>query len=257
MSVVKLASVEISVEIGADGEAVAQRAAEWVMAALRERPAATIALAAGRTPARLYALLVAAVSARQLDLSQVQVFNLDEWVGLPADDPASCRSCLCRTLLDPAGIPPAHRHFLAGDQPDLLQECRRYEAEIRASGGLDLVILGIGQNGHLAFNEPGPRVIANTHVHRLTEQTRRAQVDTFGSIRRVPVQGITMGMGTILRGRRLLLLAVGAHKARAVAKAVHGPVITRVPASLLQLHRDVTWVVDQAAGRYLLPHPSP
>lgn len=236
----------------ADQRALAVEAAARVAAAVRATPALVLGLPTGRTPVALYRELAALAAAGRVDLSRVRTFNLDEFVGLGAHDPRSYRAFMQAHLFGPAGIPPARVHFLDGLAADLEAECVRYEREIAAAGGLDLLLLGIGANGHVGFNEPGAGLHARTHVAELHEETRRANASLFGGdLEAVPRRALSMGMATILGARRIILLATGGEKADAVQRAVEGLVTTEVPASFLQLHPAVTWLVDEAAAARL------
>jgi glucosamine-6-phosphate deaminase len=154
-------------------------------------------------------------------------------------------------LFTPAGIPIERTAFLDGAAPDLERECARYEEAIAAAGGLDLLLLGVGRNGHVGFNEPAEGLHARSHVATLHAETRDANAEAFGGDpRAVPPRALSMGMATILGARAIVLLATGDEKAAAVQRALEGPVTTSVPASFLQLHPAVTWMLDEgAAGR--------
>ena len=237
------------VRILKDEDAVARAVATRVAKTLRARPASVLGLPTGRTPVRLYARLREARAAGRIDFSRATSFNLDEFVGLPAEHPASYRAFMERHLFGAVNLPARRIHFLNGMAPDLEAECRRYEAAIRKAGGIDLQILGIGGNGHIGFNEPAPGLSADSHLARLLPGTRRSNADLFdGRVRDVPREALSMGVGTILRSRAVILMATGASKADAIAATVRGPVTTRVPASLLQLHGDVEVVLDEAAA---------
>jgi glucosamine-6-phosphate deaminase len=155
-------------------------------------------------------------------------------------------------LLDHVNLPPDRVHILRSDARDWKREARRFEADLAAAGGLDVVILGIGRNGHVAFNEPAPALEPRTHLVRLRPETRRANAALAGGAwRRVPARALSMGMATILNGRAVVLLATGSTKARIVRRALTGPITTRVPASLLQTHPNLTVVLDRAAASAL------
>lgn len=218
---------------------------------VRARPALVLGLPTGRTPLNVYRELVALSARGALDLSRASTFNLDEFHGLPPEDAGSFRAYMERHLFQHVGLAPERIHFLDGSAPDAEAECARYEAELAEAGGLDLVLLGIGANGHIAFNEPGDSLLAPCHRVKLGRETRRANAALFGDDpARVPLEALTLGMAAILQARRVLLLAFGESKAEAVAAMVRGPVTTRCPASFLQLHGDVeVWLDSAAAGR--------
>jgi glucosamine-6-phosphate deaminase len=224
-----------------DADAVAQAAFEVVAESLRARPALVVGLATGRTPLALYARLRAA----RLDWSRARFFNLDEFVGLGPDDPKSFARALREALLDGLGVPRSRARLVRGDAPDPARECAAVEAAVRRAGGLDLQILGVGRDGHIGFNEPSSSFGSRTRVKTLAAETIH---DAGGG---VPFHAITMGIGTILEARRLLLLATGPEKAGAVARAVEGPMTAEVPASALQLHPRATVVLDDAAASKL------
>jgi glucosamine-6-phosphate deaminase len=225
-------------------EAAARALAREVGSAIEANPRLVLGLPTGRTPVPFYRELTACCGRRRIDFSRVTTFNLDEFVGLHAADPRSFRAYMQRHLFDHVTISPRRIHFLNGAAPDPLAECRRYERVIARAGGLDLVILGLGVNGHIGFNEPGDTLIARTHRTKLAASTRRANEAGFVI---PPREALTMGMATILRSRRIVVLATGRGKARVVSRMVNGPITTRLPASFLQLHRSVEVWVDRGA----------
>jgi glucosamine-6-phosphate deaminase len=179
----------------------------------------------------------------------VRTFNLDEFAGLDPSSEHSYRSYMQKELFDHVSIDPDNIGFLNGVAPDLMAECRRYEAAIEDAGGIDLQILGIGANGHIGFNEPADGLCATTHIANLTEETREANAALFGGDwTRVPARALSMGMATILNAREIVLMATGAEKADAVHGLIEGLITTRLPASILQVHPRVTVMVDRLAG---------
>jgi glucosamine-6-phosphate deaminase len=240
------------VSIFPDDRAVAQALARRVAGALRAKPRLVLGLPTGRTPLLLYEELAALHARGEADFSLASTFNLDEFLGIPRAHPGSYRTFMERHLFGRVNLEPARIHFLDGSAPDADEECDRYEEAIAAAGGLDLQILGIGTNGHIGFNEPAAGLSACTHRVRLKPETRRSNAALFGGDpSNVPVEALSMGMGTILRARSLVLLATGARKATCVERALHGPVTTELPASFLQLHGDVDVMLDEAAGAKL------
>jgi glucosamine-6-phosphate deaminase len=213
------------------------------------KPDAVLGLATGSTPLPVYRAL--ADASRGVDVSRVRGFGLDEYVGLPEGHPESYRSVIDRDVVEPVGLDPRRIHMPNGASATIQTAGDEYEAAIRASGGVDLQILGIGTDGHLGFNEPGSSFASLTRVKTLTEQTRRDNSRFFDSVDDVPRHCITQGVGTILRARHLVLLAFGEAKAQALRAAVEGPVSASVPASAIQLHAHVTVVVDEAAASEL------
>lgn len=181
--------------------------------------------------------------------AQVHTFQVDEFAGLRREDAGSFHSFLQRHLLDDLPLDASRTNFLNGEASDPVEECRRYEQAIANVGGLDLQLLGIGVNGHIGFNEPGDTLAARTHLTTLHEETRGANATWFGDdVSRVPRQALTMGMGTVLAARAIILVATGDGKADVVARAVTGPLTTRLPASFLQLHAAAELFVDAAAA---------
>jgi glucosamine-6-phosphate deaminase len=233
----------------ASPEAAARALAAAVARAIRANPRLVLGLPTGRTPVRFYRELAACGRARRVDFAQVSTFNLDEFVGLDAADPRSYRTFMQRNLFDAVNISPHRIHFLNGRARDTAAECARYERAIARAGGIDLLVLGLGANGHIGFNEPARKLTAATHRTRLTLATRRANAALFGGrVSAVPREALSMGMATILGARRIVLLATGAGKARTVARMIDGPVTTRLPASFLQLHARAEVWLDKAAA---------
>jgi glucosamine-6-phosphate deaminase len=242
----------VTIRIFPTARAACRALALRLITAIRDRPDLVIGLPSGRTPIPLYRELVAAYGRGRVDFSRITTFTLDEFVGLPPSDPRSYRSFMQRHLFDHLNAPPRRVHFPDGAAPDLDRESQRYERAIERAGGIDVMILGLGTNGHIGFNEPGRSLVARTHLATLTRESRRANRDLFGGqARRVPRQAISMGMATILQARHIVMLATGSEKARCVANAVRGPLTTRLPASFLQLHADSEAWLDRAASGLL------
>jgi glucosamine-6-phosphate deaminase len=237
---------------------LARAAAERVAEALARNPRPVLGLPTGRTPVRLYRELVSLHAAGRADFSHATTFNLDEFLGIQPSHPGSYRTFMQQHLFDHVNLPPERIHFLNGASDDPDAECRRYEDKIAAVGGIDLQILGIGTNGHIGFNEPARELAARTHRVRLKAETRRANAALFGADpERVPAEALSMGMGTIMQARTILLLATGKSKARSVARLLDGIVTTKVPASFLQLHADVDILLDEpAAAEISAPRPA-
>lgn len=242
------------VHVLADAQAVARALARRTADALRENPGLVLGLPTGRTPILFYRELVGLYGSGEVDFSRATTFNLDEFLGLPASHPASYRSFMAQHLFAHVNVTPGQVHFLDGAAADPAGECERYEQAIVAAGGIDLQILGIGTNGHIGFNEPGPELDARTHRVTLKPETRRSNAALFGGDPdAVPTEALSMGMGTILRARSLVLIATGGAKAACVQRALQGGVTTTLPASFLQLHPDADVVVDEAAAANLRP----
>lgn len=239
----------MKVRIFAGADDVADAAVRDVAAAIRLNPSLVLGLPTGRTPLRLYDRLVAWEHAGRVSFSRVTTFNLDEFVGLSASDPGSYRAFMEKHLFGRLRRRPCKVHFLDGHAEDLAAELRRYDRALQKAGGIDLQILGLGTNGHVGFNEPGPSLDTHSHRVRLHTRTREANADLFdGDTRRVPREALTVGMSAIMCARRVLMLATGREKAPAVAAMVKGPLSTRLPASFLQLHRDAIGLFDRAAA---------
>jgi len=231
---------------------IAVLAADTVEALVRRKPAAVLGLATGSTPLPTYRELRRRhAAARSPSYAGVTCFNLDEYVGLPAGHEQSYLATIARELTDGLGIGPGQVNGPDPSLDELPTAGERYEALITAAGGVDLQFLGIGSDGHLAFNEPGSSLASRTRIKTLTAQTRKDNARFFGSPDEVPAHVLTQGIGTILQARHLLLIVTGESKAAAAAAAVEGPVSASCPASALQLHPHVTVLVDRAAAARL------
>jgi glucosamine-6-phosphate deaminase len=233
-------------------EEIAAVAADVVEAIVRSRPAAVLGLATGSTPLPTYRELIRRHDAGGgPSYAGVTCFNLDEYVGLPAGHQQSYRATIARELTDGLGISPERVNGPDPSPDGLPTAGERYEALIEAAGGVDVQVLGIGADGHLAFNEPGSSLASRTRIKTLTAQTRKDNARFFDSADQVPIHVLTQGLGTILRARHLLLIATDEGKAGAVAAAVEGPVSASCPASVLQLHPHATMLLDPAAAARL------
>ncbi|HTB61069.1 MAG TPA: glucosamine-6-phosphate deaminase [Polyangia bacterium] len=229
------------------------RAARIVARLLRAKPETALALPTGSTPRAIYAELVRQHRDEGLSFARATAFSLDEYVGLRPDHPGSFRRALHEALYRHVDLPPDRAHAPDGQAADLLGACARYEAAIVAAGGLDLALLGLGTDGHIAFNEPTSSFGSRTRLKTLTDETRAANQASFAAsgAEAVPHHALTVGIATILSARRCLLVAFGAAKAAAVAKMAEGPLAALVPASALQLHPHATVIVDEAAAEGL------
>lgn len=226
-------------------------AARMISHQLLRKPNTVLGLATGSTPLGTYQELIRMHREEGLDFAQVTTFNLDEYLGLPPTHPQSYRFFMNEHFFDHLNIPRGNIHFPYGHARAVEEFCDWYEAEIQRCGGIDMQILGVGTDGHIAFNEPGSSLGSRTRLKTLTEQTIRDNARFFDDVDQVPRFAITMGVGTILEARRIILLAEGAQKAEVIAQAIEGPVTASVTASALQLHRDVIVVVDAEAGSRL------
>jgi glucosamine-6-phosphate deaminase len=239
----------VRIRLFADAPSLARAAARHVARALAANPHLVLGLPTGRTPIPLYDELARLHRAGRADFGRATTFNLDEFLGLDGRDPRSYRAFMQRHLFDHVDLAPRRIHFLNGTVRDVAAECERYERAIRRAGGIDLQLLGLGTNGHIGFNEPARALAARTHCARLRPATRRANAALFGNrLRAVPHHALSMGMATILRADRIVLIATGASKRACVERMIAGPVTTRVPASFLQLHPNVDVWLDRAAA---------
>jgi glucosamine-6-phosphate deaminase len=215
---------------------------------LVRRPTAVLGLATGSSPMPVYRDLATRFSAGSLSVAQARAFLLDEYVGVAHDHPSSYRAFVAEHVEAGLDFPPGAVVGLEATADDLPAACAAYEEAIASAGGIDLQLLGIGTDGHIAFNEPGSSLASRTRIKSLTESTRRDNARFFDSIDDVPRHVLTLGIGTILDARHVVLLAFGEAKAAAVAAAVEGPVTAMCPASALQLHSHATVVVDERAA---------
>ena len=230
-------------------QALAAALARRIADAIVRTPRLVVGLPTGRTPLAMYAELVRLTRAEHIDWSRVRTFNLDEFVGLGDSVPGSYRAFMQERLFAHVNILREHIGFLDGRAADLDAECARYERAIDAAGGMDLVVLGIGANGHIGFNEPADSLAARTHRVKLDEETRAGNALWFGGdTSRVPREALTMGMATILSAREIALMATGEPKADAVCAMLEGGITTRLPASFLQLHPRVSVLLDEPAA---------
>ena len=219
--------------------------------AIRAKPAFVLGLATGSTPVPMYKELIRRHREEGLDFSKVRTFNLDEYLGLKPNHPASYRRFMNEQLFDHINIAKSNTHVPDGMATDIAAFCTRYEADMQTAGGVDMQVLGIGSDGHIGFNEPASSLVSRTRAQFLTQQTRSDNARFFNSIDEVPRGCITMGIGTILESRTALMLAFGAGKAEAIAGAVEGPLCAMNPASALQLHPDAVVFLDEAAAEGL------
>ncbi|MCA9245760.1 MAG: glucosamine-6-phosphate deaminase [Planctomycetales bacterium] len=234
-----------------NSEGVSLCAAKVVANLVRDKPTCVLGLATGTSPLGLYQELIRMHHDEGLDFSRVRTFNLDEYVGLGPNDEQSYRYFMQKNLFDHINIDVRNTHVPDGRALNLSTYGEQYEKLINDAGGIDLQILGIGSDGHIAFNEPGSSLGSRTRLKTLASETVRDNARFFGSEDRVPRLSITMGVGSILESRRCLLVAMGPSKARAIRDTIEGPVTAQVTASALQLHRDVLCVVDEEAARLL------
>ncbi len=233
-------------------DALCKRAAQEIAALLRRKPEAVIGMATGGTPEPMYAELVRMHKEEGLDFSKATFFNLDEYVGLPHNHPESYHAYMQKHLFSHVNADPKKINILNGMADDTDHECRAFEAKIKAAGGIDLQILGIGENGHIGFCEPGTAFDSKTHCVTLTDSTREANARYFNDdINQVPTHALSMGLDTIMDAKRVILLANGAKKVEAIIKALTEPKTDRLPASVLQDHPNALFLIDQVIGKSL------
>lgn len=227
---------------------MSKKAALMVASQITLKADSNLGLATGSTPLGMYENLIEMYKEGKIDFSEVQSFNLDEYCGLAADHPNSYHYYMHQNLFDQINIKNENINIPDGRANDFEEECKNYEAKIKKARGIDLQILGIGANGHIGFNEPASELNAATEVVDLREETIEANSRFFEAKENVPKKAISMGMATILKANKIVLLASGKNKAEAIKKTVSGRISTEVPASLLQTHPDVTIIIDQEAA---------
>ena len=230
-----------------DYEEMSRKAAGIVSAQIIMKPDCVLGLATGSTPVGLYKQLIEWYRNGDLDFSGVRTVNLDEYKGISRETDQSYYYFMHQNLFDHVNIPAGNTHLPDGMEPDSEKECRRYEELIQSMGSVDLQLLGIGHNGHIGFNEPADAFDKLVHCVNLTQSTIEANKRFFASAEEVPRQAYTMGIQTIMRSKKILIIANGEGKADIVRDAFFGPITPMVPASVLQLHNDVTLVADEAA----------
>ena len=226
---------------------MSRKAAGIVSAQIIMKPDCVLGLATGSTPVGLYKQLIEWYRNGDLDFSGVRTVNLDEYKGISRENDQSYYYFMHQNLFDHVNIPAGNTHLPDGMEPDSEKECRRYEELIQSMGSVDLQLLGIGHNGHIGFNEPADAFDKLVHCVNLTQSTIEANKRFFASAEEVPRQAYTMGIQTIMRSKKILIIANGEGKADIVRDAFFGPITPMVPASVLQLHNDVTLVADEAA----------
>lgn len=229
-----------------------EAAANIIIGQIQTTPRAVLGLATGGTPVGIYKEIVREFQRGMFSFRNVTTFNLDEYANLPIDHHESYHSYMREHLFRHIDLPSSQSHIPDGNAPDLNEECRRYDDLIENAGQIDLQLLGLGHNGHIGFNEPAHALIRGTHVVDLANATREANARFFATIDEVPTQAITMGVGTILKAKKILLVVKGADKAEIVQRALKGPITTDCPASLLQTHPNLIILLNSAAAGRML-----
>lgn len=234
-----------------DYDEMSRRAAKIIAEQIRMKPDSVLGFATGSTPLGTYKELIRMHREEGLDFSRVVTFNLDEYYGLDHNHPQSYHYFMFENLFNHININPSNVHIPDGLAKDVKAFCKKYEEEIRKAGGIGLQLLGIGRDGHIAFNEPGSSLMGRTTLVALAEETIKDNARFFESEAEVPRLAITMGCGTIMEARKIILLANGEGKAEAIAATVEGPITAQITASILQMHPDVAVIVDEAAASKL------
>ena len=230
-------------------EQMRQQAAEIVKEQVVLKPGSVLGLPTGSSPLGMYQQLIAMYKKGELDFSSVKTFNLDEYIGLDTDHPQSYHQFMEDNFFQYVNLKPENTNMPKTDETDNLSGCQNYENKIQHTGGIDLQILGIGRNGHIGFNEPGTSFSSRTHVVQLHDETRKANARFFNTIDEVPKAAVTMGIKTIMRARKILLLIAGQSKQEALFRLISSKVNESFPASVLQLHPDVMVLTDKSASQ--------
>ncbi|MDM5225318.1 glucosamine-6-phosphate deaminase [Cytobacillus sp. NJ13] len=228
-------------------EQMSKTAADYIIRKVRKLPEATLGLATGSTPVGTYKKLIEDHQDNKTSYKNVTTFNLDEYIGLSGENPQSYRYFMDSVLFNLLDIQKGNTFVPNGTLEDLGEECRNYESKLKNHGGIDLQILGIGNNGHIGFNEPGTSFLSKTHIVDLADSTIKANARFFNTIEEVPTQAITMGISTIMQSREILLLASGEAKADAIQRLLGNGVNEHFPASILKNHPNVKVIADEAA----------
>lgn len=232
-------------------EELSRKAAEIMAETIKENPKAVLGLATGSSPIGLYKEIIKMNKNDEVNFEKVTTINLDEYCGLAGDHPQSYRYFMNENLFNHINIDKKNTYVPNGLATDEVEEGNRYDAKIEELGGTDLQLLGVGGNGHIAFNEPAKELVFGTHLTGLTNETIEDNARFFKSKSEVPTKAFTMGVGGIMKAKKILIIASGENKAEAVKAMIKGNITTLIPASMLQLHHDVTIVIDESAAKLL------
>ena len=232
-------------------EEVSKKAAQMILSQVTLKPNSVLGLATGSTPIGMYENLVRLNKKGEIDFSEVRTFNLDEYYKLPKENDQSYHYFMYKNLFDHININPENIHIPNGMTDDVDAECERYDELIKEAGGVDIQVLGIGNNAHIGFNEPTINFEKGTHLVQLEDSTIEANSRFFDNIEDVPKKAITMGVGSIFKSRKIMLIATGENKAEAIYNTVYGKVVPEVPASILQFHSDIVLILDKEAAKLL------
>ncbi|HKL42782.1 MAG TPA: glucosamine-6-phosphate deaminase [Clostridia bacterium] len=234
-----------------DYQQMSKKAALLLASQVRLKPNSVLGLATGSTPLGMYNELVSMYQKDEIDFSEVKTFNLDEYYPLSPDNPKSYHHYMYENFFNHINIRQKNINILDGMADNVEHETTEYEIKIHETGGIDLQILGVGSNGHIGFNEPAERLNVTTHLVNLSEETIKANSRFFANKENVPSKAITVGIATILKANRILLLASGENKARVIKETISGHISTQVPSSLLQTHPEVAVIIDKNAASML------
>lgn len=232
-------------------EQIGIAAGNYMCGQVLQKPDSVLGLATGSTPLKPYGQMIDLYKKGVVDFSKVTTFNLDEYVNLDVNDKNSYHSFMHENLFNHINIPEENINFLNGNADDPEKECEEYENKIKKAGGIDIQLLGIGSNGHIAFNEPSDCFQRWSHIVNLKESTVKDNSRFFKSIEEVPTQAVTMGIGSIMQAKKILIIAIGENKAKAIKQLINGNVTPQCPASVLQFHTDVTLMLDRGAASLL------
>lgn len=232
-------------------EEMSKKAATIMASQVVLKPNSVLGLATGDTPLGMYRELITKYNENEVDFSQVKTFNLDEYYGIEKSNNQSYYYYMTNNFFKHVNVNSDYINIPDGAAMDIQEECSNYESKIREAGGIDIQVLGIGVNGHIGFNEPDVSFEAQTHLVHLDEKTIESNARFFDSIDEVPVKAISMGIKTIMQSKKIILLACGESKADAIYKTIKGKISPEVPASILQLHQDVTIILDEGAAKNL------
>lgn len=232
-------------------EEMSKKAALMIASQVMLKPDSVLGLATGDTPLGMYKELIELYNKKEVDFNEVRTFNLDEYYGINRENPQSYYNYMINNLFNSINVNRKNINVPDGMTMDVEAACRGYEKKIKEVGGIDMQVLGIGGNGHIGFNEPDVNFEAETHLVNLNEKTIEANSRFFKSIKDVPVKAISMGIKTIMNSKKIILIANGLNKAEAIERAVKGKINPNIPASILQLHNDVTIILDKKAASNL------
>lgn len=232
-------------------EELSKVAANEMAKIIKKKPNAVLGLATGGSPIGMYKELIRMNKDGEIDFSEITTVNLDEYIGLSGDHDQSYRYFMNENLFKHININKERTFVPNGLAQNVEEECRNYDAKIQEFGGIDVQLLGVGNNGHIAFNEPDINLVAGTHLTGLTEATIEANARFFDSKEDVPTTALTMGLGEIMKSKKIIVIASGEGKAEVVKAMLSGKISTNMPASMLQMHRDVTVIIDEDAAKLL------